>query len=156
MSQIGKKCFYASFGLHFTLVVAVIFGSAFLTVRDKPENAKLVKVYDPKKLSMLLQSGGSPLVNAVPPTRPPSATPPPPVPEVVSHPAPKQPDEPLLKPAPEPPQPVKPTPPKVEHRTPKPPEVTPVKPNPNKRLAKLPVDKVKPETKPEAKPAAKP
>ena len=151
MSQIGKKCFYASFGLHFLLVVVVIFGSAFLTTRDKPENARLVKMVDPKHLSDILKTGGGPLANAVPPTRPPAATPPPPVPEVVAHPAPKPADEPVVKPAPEPPPTVKPTPPKVEHRTPKPPEVTPVKPNPNKRLAKAPVEKVKPEPKPEPK-----
>ena len=135
MSQTGKKCFYVSFGLHALLLGIVFFGSAFLVTREKSEDAKIVKVFNPKMLSDVLNSGGRPLARAVP------------HPPLADHTVPNLTPEPVrATPPPTPvvnPQPT-PTPP-----PPAPPVVEPVKPKP------APVIDPPPAPKPEPTPVVK-
>ena len=101
MNRLQKKCLIATAGFHLLLVLVVLFGAAFFTSHEKPDEMTLLTVIPPNLIDAAFNSG----VKAV---QPPAPTPPQPV---------QPPQPPQLKPEPvkQPdPEPVKPTPTLVE------------------------------------------
>jgi TonB family protein len=102
MNRLQKKCLIATAGFHLTLLLVLVFGSAFFSEQDKPEDLKLLDVIPEKAIDAAFNSGVK------------SAQPPPPTPIV--HPV-----EPQPQPQPEPPKPeIKPEAVRVVEPKPKP------------------------------------
>jgi TonB family protein len=136
MNRLVKKCLIATVGFHLLLVLTVVFGAAFFTHHEKPDDTTLLDVIPANLIDAALNSGVKNAQPAAPtppqpiqqPPTPP--TPPQPKPEPV-----KQPDPEPVKPAPSLVQEVKkffePTPPKPEADEPTDPAP---KPKPPKKI----------------------
>ena len=109
MNRLQKKCLIATAGFHLLLVLVILFGAAFFTSHEKPDETTLLTVIPSTTIEAMFNSG-------VKAAQPPAPTPPQPV-------QPPQPPQP--KPDPEP---VKPAPTLVERVekifTPDPPKLT--------------------------------
>ena len=117
MNRLQKKCLIATAGFHLLLVLVILFGAAFFTSREKPDETTLLTVIPANLIDAAFNSG-------VKAAQPPAPTPPQPV----QPPPPPQPKpEPVKQPDPEP---VKPAPTFVERVTkiftPDPPKLVPV------------------------------
>ena len=80
-NRLQKKAFIASAGVHSLLVVILLVGPAFLTPKDKPEDAEPLKFIPWKTVDAMVSGGGNP--NARPPAaviKPPEAERPTPIP----------------------------------------------------------------------------
>lgn len=86
MTRMQKKCLIATAGFHLTLLLILVFGSAFFTEQPKPDDSQALTVIPANLVDAALNSGVK------------SAQPPPPTPV-------PKPPEPQPQPAPEPPQP---------------------------------------------------
>ena len=100
MNRLEKKCLIATVGLHLLLVLVLLFGSAFFTHHEKPDDTTLLDVIPANLIDAALSSGVKNAQPAAPtPPQPPQPiqppTPPQPKPEPV-----KQPDPEPVKPAP--------------------------------------------------------
>lgn len=112
MNRLQKKCFIATAGFHLTLLLVLIFGSAFFSERSKPDDLKLLDVIPANAIDAQFNSGVK------------GAQPPPPSPQ-------PKPVEP--QPQPEPPKLViKPVEPVTPPEKISPDELPPVKPQPHK------------------------
>jgi len=118
MNRLQKKCLIATAGFHLLLVLVILFGAAFFTSHEKPDETTLLTVIPANLIDAAFNSG----VKAV---QPPAPTPPQPVQTPPQPPQPKP--EPVKQPDPEP---VKPAPTLVERVkeifTPDPPKLVPV------------------------------
>jgi hypothetical protein len=117
MNRLQKKCLIATAGFHLLLVLVILFGAAFFTSHEKPDETTLLTVIPANLIDAAFNSG----VKAV---QPPAPTPPQPV-------QPPQPPQPKPEPVKQPdPEPVKPAPTFVERVkeifTPDPPKLVPV------------------------------
>jgi TonB family protein len=117
MNRLQKKCLIATAGFHLLLVLVILFGAAFFTSHEKPDETTLLTVIPANLIDAAFNSG----VKAV---QPPAPTPPQPV-------QPPQPPQPKPEPVRQPdPEPVKPAPTLVERVkeifTPDPPKLVPV------------------------------
>ena len=101
MNRLQKKCLIATAGFHLLLVLVILFGAAFFTSHEKPDETTLLTVIPANLIDAAFNSG----VKAV---QPPAPTPPQPV-QLPQPPQPKP--EPVKPPDPEP---VKPAPTLVE------------------------------------------
>jgi TonB family protein len=135
MNRLQKKCFVVSASLHGFLLVALVFGTAFLRSEKKMiDIGPVIDIVNAIPTDRMVNSGGNPNGNPNPPA-------PAPPPKVTPQPLPPQP-----KPEPEPPQPKpKPPEPKVVKKPDPVPDVPKIK-------AELPVQKPK---KVEKKPLVK-
>jgi TonB family protein len=106
MNRLQKKCLIATAGFHLLLILALVFGSAFFTEQDKPDETQLLDVISPILIDDALNSG---VKGAQPPPPTPVVTPPEPQPKPQPTPEPPQP-KPVVTPQPPP----KPTPTFVE------------------------------------------
>ena len=129
MNRLQKKCLIATAGFHLLLVLVILFGAAFFTSHEKPDETTLLTVIPANLINAAFNSG----VKAV---QPPAPTPPQPVQQPPQPPQPKP--EPVKPPDPEP---VKPAPTFVERVTK---IFTPDPPKP------VPVDNTEPAPKPKA------
>ena len=129
MNRLQKKCLIATAGFHLLLVSVILFGAAFFTSHEKPDETTLLTVIPANLIDAAFNSG----VKAV---QPPAPTPPQPVQQPPQPPQPKP--EPVKPPDPEP---VKPAPTFVERVTK---IFTPDPPKP------VPVDNTEPAPKPKA------
>lgn len=132
MNRLQKKCLIATAGLHLLLVLVVLFGSAFFTRHEKPDDTTLLDVIPANLIDAALTSG---VKNAQPPAPAPPQPPTPPQPVQQPLPPPPQPK----------PEPVKPAPTfvdkmeKIFEPTPKPDAEDPIEPKPQPH--KIKVDK---------------
>jgi len=95
MNRLQKKCFIASAGTHFLLIVILFIGPAFLSAKNsKPENFELLDFIPPRTVDALVapNPGGAPLQRQQQQQAPPAA--PPPVPESKPPPEPQRIQEP--------------------------------------------------------------
>ncbi len=116
MNRLQKKCLIATAGFHLLLVLVILFGAAFFTSHEKPDETTLLTVIPANLIDAAFNSG----VKAV---QPPAPTPPQPV-------QPPQPPQPKPEPVKQPdPEPAKPSPTLVERVkeifTPDPPKLPP-------------------------------
>ncbi len=132
MNRLEKKCLIATAGLHLLLVLVLLFGSAFFTHHEKPDDTQLLDVIPPNLIDAAFSSG---VKNAQPPAPTPPQPPAPPKAVVTP---------PLPTPVPTPPAPslvkqvenfFKPEPPK-----PAPDEPTPTEPATKPKEHKIKVD----------------
>ena len=139
MNRLQKKCLIATAGFHLLLVLVILFGAAFFTSHEKPDETTLLTVIPANLIDAAFNSG----VKAV---QPPAPTPPQPVQQPPQPPQPKP--EPVKPPDPEP---VKPAPTFVERVTkiftPDPPKLVPVDntepaPKPKAHVVKVDLKKV--------------
>ena len=101
MNRLQKKCLIATAGFHLLLVLVILFGAAFFTSHEKPDETTLLTVIPPNLIDAAFNSG-------VKATQPPAPAPPQPV-------LPPQPPQPKPEPVKQPdPEPVKPAPTLVE------------------------------------------
>ena len=138
MNRLQKKCLIATAGFHLLLVLVILFGAAFFTSHEKPDETTLLTVIPANLIDAAFNSG----VKAV---QPPAPTPPQPV-------QPPQPPQPKPEPVKQPdPEPVKPAPTFVERVkeifTPDPPKLVPVDnpepaPKPKPHVVKVDLKKV--------------
>ncbi len=108
MNRLQKKCLIATAGLHLSLVLILVFGSAFFTEKSKPDDTQLLTVIPATTIDEALNSG---VKGAQPPPPAPATKPPEPQPQAKPTPEPPQP-QPVAKPptpAPEPAPVPKPT-----------------------------------------------
>jgi TonB family protein len=117
MNRLQKKCLIATAGFHLLLVLVILFGAAFFTNHEKPDETTLLTVIPANLIDAAFNSG-------VKAAQPPAPTPPQPV-------QPPQPPQPQPEPVKPPdPEPVKPAPTFVERVTkiftPDPPKLVPV------------------------------
>ena len=101
MNRLQKKCLIATAGFHLLLVLVILFGAAFFTSHEKPDETTLLTVIPANLIDVAFNSG-------VKAPQPPATTPPQPV-QTPQPPQPKP--EPVKSPDPEP---VKPAPTLVE------------------------------------------
>ena len=89
MNRLQKKCLIATAGLHLLLVLVLLFGSAFFTHHEKPDETQLLDVIPPNVIDAAFNSGvknaQAPAPTPPQPPTPPKAavtppTPPPPTP----------------------------------------------------------------------------
>jgi len=118
MNRLQKKCLIATAGFHLLLVLVILFGAAFFTSHEKPDETTLLTVIPANLIDAAFNSG-------VKAAQPPAPTPPQPVQ------TPPQPPQPIPEPVKQPdPEPVKPAPTLVERVekifTPDPPKLVPV------------------------------
>ena len=90
MNRLQKKCLIATAGFHLLLILALVFGSAFFTEQDKPDETQTLTVIPANLIDAAFSSG---VKGAQPPPPTPIAQPPEPQPQ------------PKPQPTPEPPQP---------------------------------------------------
>ena len=98
MNRLQKKCLIATAGFHLLLVLVILFGAAFFTSHEKPDETTLLTVIPANLIDAAFSSG-------VKAAQPPAPTPPQPVQTPPQPPQPKP--EPVKQPDPEP---VKPAP----------------------------------------------
>ncbi len=139
MNRLQKKCLIATAGFHLLLVLVILFGAAFFTSHEKPDETTLLTMIPSILIDEKLASG-------VKAAQPPAPTPPQPVQTPPQPPQPKP--EPVKQPDPEP---VKPAPTLVERVkeifTPDPPKLVPVDntepaPKPKPHVVKVDLKKV--------------
>ncbi len=106
MNRLQKKCLIATAGLHLTLVLVLVFGSAFFTREEKPDETQTLTVIPANLIDAAFSSG---VKGAQPPPPTPVVKPPEPQPQPKPTPEPPQP-----KPVVTPPPPPKPAPTFVE------------------------------------------
>jgi TonB family protein len=92
MNRLQKKCLIATAGCHLLLVLVIVFGAAFFSHRDEPDDVTLLTVIPPNLIDAAFNSG----VKAAQPPAPqpmvqPQPTPTPPTPAVVTPPTPPAP-----------------------------------------------------------------
>ena len=92
MNRLQKKCLIATAGCHLLLVLVIVFGAAFFSHRDEPDDATLLTVIPSNLIDAAFNSG----VKAAQPPAPqpmvqPQPTPTPPTPAVVTPPTPPAP-----------------------------------------------------------------
>jgi periplasmic protein TonB len=133
MSQLQKKCFLATAGLHGLLFAVLIFGPAFLMSRDKLDDMPVLDFIPSKLIDEQFFGGGTPPPQPQPP--PPRVQPPPPQPQ-------PQPPQPRPQPAPQP-----------QARTPEP---KPAPEPPRYRTADQIKVNLKPTTQPQPRPKPAP
>jgi len=77
MTRTQKKCLIATAGFHLTLVLILVFGSAFFTEKPKPDDTQLLEVIPDTTIDTLLNSGvkGAPPPPLTPITKPPEPQP---------------------------------------------------------------------------------
>jgi TonB family protein len=137
MNRLEKKCLIATAGLHLLLVLVLLFGSAFFTHHEKPDDTQLLDVIPANLIDAAFNSG---VKNA----QPPAPTPPQPI----QPPTPPQPPQPKPEPVKQPdPEPVKPAPSLVKQVEdffkpvpPKPEAVEPTEPEPKPQPHKIKVN----------------
>jgi len=140
MNRLEKKCLIATVGLHLLLVLVLLFGSAFFTHHEKPDDTTLLDVIPANLIDAALSSG---VKNAQP-----AASTPPQAPQPVQQPTPPTPPQPKPEPVKQPdPEPVKPAPTFVqkveklfEPTPPKPEADEPTEPAPKPKPHKINVD----------------
>jgi outer membrane biosynthesis protein TonB len=101
MNRLQKKCLIATAGFHLLLVLTIVFGAAFFTSHQKPDETQLLDVIPSTTIEAMFSSG---VKNAPPPAptpvvqpQPPAPQPPPPQPKpVVTPPTPPTPPAPTL------------------------------------------------------------
>jgi TonB family protein len=122
MTRLEKKCFVGSAALHGLLLIVFLFGSAFLSSKQKTVSIPIIQLHNAIPTDKLISTGGSPKGAQNP--APPAPLPEPPKP---------------LPPAPEPPKP--------EPAKPEPVKPEPVKAEPKKEIVKKPIEKTTPKDK---------
>ncbi len=98
MNRLQKKCLIATAGFHLLLILALVFGSAFFTERDKPDETQTLTVIPITTIEEAFNSG---VKGAQPPPPTPVVTPPEPQPKPQPTPEPPQP-KPVVTPPPKP------------------------------------------------------
>jgi TonB family protein len=99
MNRLQKKCLIATAGFHLLLILALVFGSAFFTERDKPDETQTLTVIPANLIDAAFSSG---VKGAQPPPPTPVVTPPEPQPKPQPTPEPPQPKPVVTPPKPEP------------------------------------------------------